>query len=79
MASHAKVAHAWAHQNYSRRGSLRGCNMIADGDALYSYGLHFCIGRVIEPGRFYVLNSRRYSVSTAKHQSRARQAIPHGA
>ena len=44
---------------------------------IYSYGYHFPIAKHIKKD-VILFTSKGYSVSTSKHQSYTRQAIPHG-
>jgi hypothetical protein len=67
-----QVAHLWASGN---KASGKGSNFYFEGDTIYSYGSHFPIARRINEG-FYLITKRGYSVSTAKHISYARRAIP---
>lgn len=74
-----RVAHLWANQ---AKPHARGSNFYFDGPALYSYGGHFCVGRIVENKRgrrAYLLNSDAYSPSTSRHQRYARNAIAGGA
>ena len=76
MASNQQVAHAWANQTGKHQ---RGSNFFYDGPDLYSYGRHFCVGRIVKNKRgkcAYLLNSSLYSKSTSKHQYNAQRAIP---
>ena len=70
------LAHNWANQV---KPSGKGSNFYYDGPRLYSYGPHFTVGLLVETkrGRIALLNSRRYSVSTTKHQSYAATAASH--
>lgn len=55
-----------------------GANIIPAGRALYSYGSHFTLARIMPgldgPRSWFLLNGDRYSVSTARHQSMVRSA-----
>ncbi len=79
---HDAVAHNWAHDTGRAR---RGFNMFWEGGGagrvIYSYGHHFPIARFVEArdGAAVVLfTTDGYSVSTAKHKTIARRAIPCG-
>ena len=50
----------------------RNGNIFAQGGTLYSYGTHYPLARV--HGHLLLVNSTPYSVSTARHQIRARSA-----
>lgn len=72
MASNRNVAHAWANQTGRNK---KGSNMFYEGPSIYSYGYHFEIARLV--GGVVLFNSRRYSVSTSKHQSYTLSACNH--
>lgn len=79
---HDAVAHNWAHDTGRAR---RGFNMFWEGDGagrtIFSYGHHFPIARLVEArdGAPVVLfTTDGYSVSTAKHKTITRRAIPTG-
>lgn len=63
------------------RSNLRSerSNIIADGDAIYSYGYHFEMARLVRDRKgqpsFFLLNGDRYSVTTSGHQSLVRGQI----
>lgn len=71
FSSHANVAHAWAHG----RDEARANNVFCSNGIIYSYGYHFPIARRVNSG-LYLFTTRSYSVSTAKHKSIVRSAIP---
>lgn len=84
---HLTIAHRWAQRNSAL--SLRGFNVFADGLSIYSYGRHFEIARWTEtrpkkadagdvPQYVVLFNDENRSVSTSKHQSYVRRAIPAG-
>lgn len=76
MPSHATVAHAWANQTGKNR---RGFNMYYEGDTIYSYGSHFPIARIVDAQngeRVALFTTVSSSISTAKHKSHVRCAIP---
>lgn len=59
-------------------------NVFQERNRLYSYGLHFELGRIIDAGSGYlaVLNGDRYSITTSRHQTAARgeverNGVPH--
>lgn len=60
------VAHYWANQN---RASANGSNFSFDGATIYSYSTP--IGHIVENNgqRLYLHNTKRYSVTTSKHQT----------
>lgn len=81
--SHEQIAHRWAQRN--ARLSARGYAVFAEGLSIYSWGRHFEIARWVTTtpkkgsGQCAVMfNAATYSVSTSKHQSIVRRAIPHG-
>lgn len=70
----AQVAHVWA-QGRQEEGRNAARRVYFEGAKLFSYGSHFLTGYRLPDGSAF-LNSGRYSVSTARHQSQARYAIP---
>lgn len=72
LANHREVAHYWANevQPYGESG-----NMFFEDDTIFSYGRHFPIAKHY-PGDVILFTNRGYSVSTSKHISYTRQAIP---
>lgn len=69
-----EVTHIWAAQNQSEG---RAGNVFFRDSIIYSYGHHFPMARIytLDTGdRVALFNPNRYSVSTARHQSLARQA-----
>lgn len=70
-----QVAHVWAQQ---RQEEGRGSNFYFEGPTIYSYGRHFPIASFRKyKGRTCVLfTSDKRSISTSRHISYARQAIP---
>jgi hypothetical protein len=72
LANHSEVAHYWANrvQPEGRAG-----NMFFEGEDIYSYGTHFKIASFVKHDVVF-FNSKSYSVSTSKHQSLTRAAIP---
>lgn len=69
----AEVMHFWANQVQPEG---RAGNVFFNGDKVYSYGSHFCIGRVL-PGGAVAFTTRSYSVSTSRHQHAAESAARH--
>lgn len=77
MASHAQVAHAWAHKTGRQ---TNGHHMHYSGDTIYSYGSHFPIARhvTLPDGSDAVLfTTRGYSQSTSSHKSAVSSACHH--
>jgi len=72
-----EVCHLWAH-GVDR--SIRAGNVFTSGDGrtIYSYGLHFPMARRLSAD-LVLVNPDRYSVTTGKHQSYVRGAIPNRA
>ena len=70
--NNTQVAHLWASGN---KASGKGSNFFFEGDTIYSYGNHFPIARRINEN-LYLITQRGYSVSTSKHISYTRRAIP---
>lgn len=69
-----EVSHCWAHrrQDYAATSSR---NLYFRGDTIYSYGSHFPIARHLENGAI-AFTTGSYSMTTARHISLVRQAIP---
>jgi hypothetical protein len=67
--------HAWKTQESARNA---GGNLYFNGPSIFSYGSHFEIARHVETkrGSAVLFNTAKYSVTTARHQSAVRQAIP---
>jgi len=75
------IATRWAERGAKpdlAERNLRNCNIIADGDTIYSYGRHFPIAEIYRHAngraRLILLNGDRYSVSTTGHQAAVRHA-----
>lgn len=71
-----RVLHLWANQTQS---DARSKNVYFEGDTAYSYGRHYVLGRLIEyrGHRVALINSRGYSVTTARHIRSASSACAH--
>jgi len=67
-----QCVHVWAQQTQNE-GRNSGRSIFFDGPSIYSYGRHFEMARFV--GDVVLVNCRRYSVTTSKHQSWVRQAI----
>ena len=74
-----EVPHLWAHQTQDEARNPGG-NLFFKGDTIYSYGEHFPIARLVTSkvtgARGVLVNEARYSVTTSKHQSMVRRAVP---
>lgn len=73
----AMVAHLWAHQ--SQESARNNGNFYFEGKDIYSYGSHFrcaSIERNQQGEKAYLVTTRTYSNTTAKHMSMVRNAIP---
>jgi hypothetical protein len=77
LSNHSEVAHYWAN-DVQEKGE--GCNMFFTNRTIYSYGYHFPIAKKINirGTELILFTTSSYSVSTAKHISITRQAIPYG-
>ena len=79
MANHNEVAHSWAHKQNTK---TRGGNMFHERGVIYSYGYHFPIASHVTSPRtgenMVMFTNDSYSVSTSKHISITRGAIPAG-
>lgn len=74
FSSHSEVCHIWAQQ---KQQSGRAGNIFFEGDSIYSYGTHYKAARFVRPNVVFI-NSTNYSVSTQKHLSLIKRAIPGG-
>lgn len=81
-----EIPHLWAHQSQQSARNA-GHRIYFEGDTIFSYGSHFPMARHVtaegdrETGagkgaRGVLFNSGKYSVTTAKHQTMVRRAIP---
>ena len=68
------VAHLFAHQAQPEARTASG-NFYFHGDTCWSYGSHYCAA--VHHGEFVLINSHRYSVTTASQLSELRQACRH--
>lgn len=82
MASHEEVAHRWAQDDASAR-QISGFNMYFERRAsehiIFSYGSHFPVAAFVDApdgSRVVLFTSQDYSVSTSKHKTIVRRAIP---
>lgn len=71
-----EVPHLWFHKRQDSAKN-KGHNLYFTGDTIYSYGGHFPIARHIAPG-VVAFTRRSHSMTTAKHLSIVRRAIPRG-
>lgn len=69
------TCHAWANDT---RPSGKGSNIYFEESIIYSYGRHFPMARRLSAENFF-FTTRGYSVTTSKHLSYARGAVPFGA
>lgn len=69
-----QVAHLWAHQSQSEARNSNG-SVFFDGDTIFSYGRHFPMARHVNG--VVLQTTKRYSVTTSKHQSYVAQACSH--
>lgn len=73
LSNHREVAHLWANR---MQASGESGNMFFNDTTIYSYGHHFAIAKFIKDD-LVLFTTCSYSVSTSKHCSYTRQAIPH--
>lgn len=76
-----EVAHLWAHQ-MQEEARYAGGNFYFYRQTIYSYGEHFPCGRITynrKGDKAYILNTNRYSNTTAKHMVIVRGSTPGGA
>jgi len=69
------LAQLWAQQTVKE---AKGSNFFFEGRTIYSYGYHFPIARIDPENKVVTITIATYSVSTARHKSLVRQAIPKG-
>lgn len=72
-----EVFHLWANQAQPEARNS-AYNVFFEDSILYSYGTHFEAANIYntDTGPLYLVSSRKYSVTTAKHLSNAKSAIP---
>lgn len=73
-----EIAHAWTRQDQEIGRTSNG-NMSFDGKRFFSYST--CIAQIITSTNgesVYLINSERYSNTTANHKSQVMRAIPRG-
>ena len=75
LANNQEVAHYWANKVQSEGEAY---SMFFYDETIYSYGKHFAIAKHYD-NNLILFTNRGYSVSTSKHISYTRQAIPYGA
>lgn len=66
-----QIPHAWYYQE---KESAKGSNLFFEGPTIYSYGRHFPIATLKNDVVLFTTDT--YSVTTAKHISLVRRAIP---
>lgn len=80
-ATYQDVAERWLNRvlGYTTKPNLTNKRMPVSGDAIYSYGTHFEIARLIRDPRgnpeSWLLNGDRWGNTTSKHQSIVRSVI----
>ena len=72
LRNNEEVAHYWANKVQSEGSAY---SMFFEDDTIYSYGNHFAIAKHYD--NLILFTTRSYSVSTSKHISYTRHAIPH--
>lgn len=78
FSSRYEVAHLWAHQ-LQEEARYSGGNFYFYGNTIYSYGSHFPCGKIVQNKhgqKIYMLNSKSYSNTTAKHQNEVAASVP---
>lgn len=72
-----EIPHLWAHQTQRSARNPLG-NFYFQGDTIYSYGSHFPIARIVlqDQEKVYLLTTKRYSNTTAKHICLVSRSIP---
>ena len=82
--SSGELVHLWAHKRQaegrtgrvSRMDGSYGSQMFFEGDCIFSYGRHYCIGRHLPDGHV-AINAEENSPTTNKHVQEARHAVSH--
>lgn len=69
-----ELTHVWAAQ--SQTHGRAAASIFFDGPAIYSYGRHFCIAKIIGDNRV-LFTTRGYSITTSKHISWVNYACNH--
>ena len=74
--NNAVLFHRWANQT---KPASKSGNVFYEGPILYSYGHHFPLAVLTGKGKpeIVLVNSRSYSMTTAKHRSQAVRASSH--
>ena len=75
-----EIPHLWAHKVQSEGRNAQG-NLYFENETIYSYGSHFPIARHVTNGKkqtAILVTTRGHSVTTSKHISMVRRAIPSG-
>lgn len=76
--------HIWANQAYAKHGSNSNHARNSSGNRSFcesrAYSYNALIANIVTRGkkRAYLLSPRLWSVTTSRHQSEVRRAIPHG-
>ena len=73
-----QVIHTWASRTQTNGESGKG-NVFFEGDRLFDYGKHFCLGQFVTTKKgelVCLLNSDHYSVTTSAHQGMTASAVP---
>lgn len=76
----SQVIHIWAQRTQTNGESGKG-NVYFEGDRLFDYGDHFCLGQFVTTPKGELvcfLNSDSYSITTSGHQSSTAHAVPPG-
>jgi hypothetical protein len=75
----SEIPHLWIHQTQTEAKNP-GHNLYFTGTTIYSYGSHFPMADIVERKgkRAVMFTTRTYSVTTAKHLSQTKRAVPAG-
>jgi len=70
------VTHQQVAENFAARKTtgLRGSNVFADKNRIYSYGHHFIMAIALDDKKLFVINGDTYGRTTSNHQSDVRAA-----
>jgi len=67
-----EIGHIWANQ---KQDFGKGSNIFFKGKTIYSYGTHFPVASIVEPG-IILFTTNDYSNTTAKHKLYISRSIP---
>jgi hypothetical protein len=78
--SNRECTHVWAQRTHPEGRTPTG-SVFFEGDAIYSYGKHYCMARFVETAQgetAVLMNDERYSLTTSVQMTDVRRALPSG-